>query len=140
MRALYVMTNVLVPIVGIISGLLIFMAVSSMARGLPDKSVLKGFDGKKVLAQVEINGISVMMTLLINEKQLALRSRWPSIGLILDLDELKISEVKSLIGKRVRVTSLDAHVNHMFYELLISRRIARKLYHLSGRCFDYDNV
>ena len=134
------MMNMLVPIVGIISGLLIFMAASSMARGLPDKSVLKGFDGKKVLAQVEINGISVMMTLLINEKQLALRSRWPSIGLILDLDELKISEVKSLIGKRVRVTSLDEHVNHMFYELLISRRIARKLCHLSGLCFDYGNV
>ena len=115
-------------------------SVFSMARGLPDKGVVEGFNGKKVFGQGEINGISCTLAFFVNDKQLAIKSSWPSIGLILNIGDLEVFKVKALIGHRVKITSSDSYVNHMFYQLVVSQRVAKKLYQLSNGSFPFDHV
>lgn len=139
-RTLYETMDKVIAILGILSGLLMLGAIFSTAKGLPDKSIVKGFNGNKVWGQAEINGVSCTLMFLVNEKQLAMKSTWPSIGLILDISELEVSEVKAFIGSRVKVTSSDFYVNHLFDKLIISNRVARQLRKLSGGKFPYGNV
>jgi hypothetical protein len=103
------------------------------AKDFPDSSVTEGFEGKKVIGVAKLNGTNFNVSFSVNENQLAIKSVFPRMGLILDLEELAIWKEKSLIGHRVKVIS----GNHMIEELFISTRVAKKLKEYSNGKFPY---
>jgi len=109
------------------SAVLVIFNCFSNSRSLPKKSVLAGFEGITTWAQVELNGFSLTVTLIINEEELAIKSHIPSIGIILKLSELVLIKEKSFIGSRIKIVSNDHYINHMFHGMIISNRVAKKL-------------
>ncbi len=106
----------------------------------PDGSVVDGFEGPKLRGHVEIDGLYRFVTCYVTEQQLAFKGHFPSIGLILNINELNLEHKKAFIGTQIRVTSSDMYVNHMFSEIVLSHSFARKIDKLSNGKFGYSTV
>ena len=123
-----------IPIIcGLLSSVFMLWAYFVEAKRYPDSSITEGFKGKKVIGVAKLNGMNFNVSFSVNESQLAIKSVFPRVGFILDLEELAIYKEKEFIGYRVKVICR----NHLIEELFISTRVAKKLKEYSHGKFPY---
>ena len=140
-QTLYVLMEYTVPILGLLAGVIQLILVSKLGNGFPRKDILIGLKGRKTIGQADLNGQSCIFIFIANEQQLGVKSHWPDIGILLEMDNLNIEEVKSFIGHRVKITLIDdTYKKHFFDHLVMSKRVANKLKKFSNGRFRYDNV
>jgi antirestriction protein len=90
-----------------------------------------------------INGIHYPVTVIVNTKRLAIKSRFigtPDFGFILNLEDIMLSKCKSFIGTEILVTSCDEYIVHKFKDMPISHRLAKQIDKLSDNKFGYQNL
>ena len=92
---------------------------------------MNGVKGEKFSGVAEIDGRKYNVQFVVGSDNLWLLSSFPSFGLVLDLDELKLSKKKSFIGYQVRIISHDVYTEHLFNEIIVSVRVSKKLEKIS---------
>ena len=117
----------LVPILGLASSLLGLISIHLGASGFPRKEAMNGVKGEKFSGVAEIDGRKYNVQFVVGSDSLWLLSSFPSFGLVLDLDELKLSKKRSFIGYQVRIISHDVYTEHLFNEIIVSVRVSKKL-------------
>ena len=88
---------------------------------------MNGVKGEKFSGVAEIDGRKYNVQFVVGSDSLWLLSSFPSFGLVLDLDELKLSKKRSFIGYQVRIISHDVYTEHLFNEIIVSVRVSKKL-------------
>ncbi|WP_073324823.1 hypothetical protein [Marisediminitalea aggregata] len=121
----------LVPILGLASSLLGLISINLGASGFLRKEAMNGVKGEKFSGVAEIDVRKYNVQFVVGSDNLWLLSSFPSFGLVLDLDELKLSKKNSFIGHQVRIISHDVYTEHLFNEIIVSVRVSKKLEKIS---------
>lgn len=121
----------------LIAGASIFLATIIASRGFKSRTLANAVEGRKTRGHVSINGHDHHVTLIVNERQLAIRSFLPSFSIILNLDDLRLSKVRAFIGTSIQIQAPGCNSDSGFSEMIISHSLARKLEKLSNGKFDY---
>ena len=125
---------------GILSAILVLRASHLVASNFPKRNVVENFEGKSIWAVISLNGMNFNVVIKVNQSQIAILSRFPSIGLTLNISELKSFKIRSFLGSRFRIISEDPYVNHMFKEMIISHRAAKKIRAYSSGRFELNGI
>ncbi|GAA5215713.1 hypothetical protein ACFSJ3_10865 [Corallincola platygyrae] len=117
----------LVPLMGIAAGLMMLIAGYLRARTLPRKDAMSDVSGTKFLGMAQIDWENYTVAFVVGSEKLWILSFFPNIGLALDIHELELSKKKCFIGYQVRIVSHDVYTEHLFKEIIVSARVAKKL-------------
>jgi len=114
----------LLPIIG---GLPLLIRWYRQSPRLPACNAVGELSGKKFLGFVRIDDDPQLVEFIVGEKQLGIIGGFPSFSLLLDIHELELTKKRYLFSYKVKVISHDFYTEHLFTELILSARVARKL-------------
>ncbi|MGY5450362.1 hypothetical protein ACVFI8_05380 [Agarivorans sp. MS3-6] len=114
----------LLPIVG---GLGSFVHWYRHSPKLPTYDALGEFSGEKFFGFVRVDDEPQPVHFIVGETQLGIIGGFPSFSLLLDIHELEFTKKRYLFGYKVKIISHDFYTHHLFTELIVSARVAKKL-------------
>ena len=114
----------LLPIAG---GLLSFIHWYRHSPKLPTPGAIGKLSGARFVGFVRIDNDPQLVDFIVGEKQLGIVGGFPSFSLLLDIHELELTKKHGLFGCKVKIISHDFYTDHLFKELIVSNRVARKL-------------
>ncbi|NBI56443.1 hypothetical protein EIZ48_28825 [Photobacterium alginatilyticum] len=118
----------LVPVVG---GLVSFVHWYLHSPKLPTYDALGDLAGEKFFGFVRVDDEPHPVHFIVGEAQLGIIGGFPSFSLLLDIHELELTKKRYFFWYKVRIISHDFYTEHLFKELVVSARVARKLKRLS---------
>ncbi|WP_394210362.1 hypothetical protein [Enterovibrio calviensis] len=108
-------------------GLLSFIHWYRHSPKLPTSGAIGKLSGTRFVGFVRIDNDPQLVDFIVGEKQLGVVGGLPSFSLLLDIHELELTKKYGLFGSKVKIISHDFYTDHLFKELIVSNRVARRL-------------
>lgn len=98
----------------------------------PKYDALGDLVGEKFFGFVRVDWDSQPVHFIVGKEQLGIIGGFPSFSLLLDINELELSMKREFIGYKVIIISNDFYTEHLFKQLIVSARVAKKLEKLTN--------
>ncbi|WP_040307154.1 hypothetical protein [Agarivorans albus] len=121
-----------VPFLALIGLVVAFVPLYLNTPKRPKYDALGDLVGKKFFGFVRVDWDSQPVHFIVGKEQLGIIGGFPSFSLLLDINDLELSIKREFIGYKVIIISNDFYTEHLFKQLIVSARVAKKLQKLTN--------